>query len=261
MTMGAPSFEDSLVIRLLDHQIVGSDGHFIGKVDDLALREEGDALVAEALMVGPAALAPRYPGVLGRWGWAIWRRLNDPDDPGVVLVPLRDVQDIGSDIVVSDAAREALLASFGMENWLRRHLIGRIPGAKGTHPSAAEVEVPAWAGEDRPEPPERGRAGGTHRLTELLTMVVHDRARTPIGRITDVHGRCADGSDSIRLTRVLIGPRMLGSSLGYSSADQEGPLAVRSVIRAVHRSAHWRDWSDLDEISWAVQAAVLRGDA
>lgn len=255
------TFDDSLVIHLLDHQIVDGDGYFLGKVDDLALREDGGDLVVEALMVGPAALAPRYPGALGRWGWAIWRRLNDPADPGVTLVPLREVLDIGSDVRVSDGARDALLASSGLENWLRRYLVGRIPGAKGTgHPPGEEVEVPSWAATDHPDPPERGRPGRTHRLTELLTMVVHDRGGTPVGRVTDVYGRDAHDSEhahAIRLTRVLVGPRMLGSSLGYSTPEQEGPAVIRWIVRALHRSARWRDWSDIGEISWGRGTAVL----
>lgn len=250
------TFDDSVVIRLLDHQVVDADGRFLGKVDDLALSEDGSDLVVEALMIGPAALAPRYPGVLGRWGWAIWRRLNDPADPGVVLVPAREVLDVGSDIRVTDGARAALLASFGLENWLRRNLIGRIPGAKGAqHPGEA---VPAWAVGQ--EAPERGREGATHRLTELLTMTVHDHAGTPVGRITDVRGRATRHGELIRLTRVLHGPRILGSSLGYSSPEQEGPRIIHWVVRALHRSARWHDWSDLGEISWARNTAELRHD-
>lgn len=64
--MGPVSFDDSAVIRLLDHQIVDADGHHLGKVDDLSLRQEGEDLLIDALMVGPAALAPRYPGLVGR---------------------------------------------------------------------------------------------------------------------------------------------------------------------------------------------------
>lgn len=252
-------FDDSVVIRLLDHQVVDADGRFLGKVDDLALREDGDDLVVEALMIGPAALAPRYPGVLGRWGWAIWRRLNDPADPGVLLVPMREVLDVGSDIRVSDAAREALLASFGLENWLRRNLIGRIPGAKGKqHPSERGEAVPSWA--ERQTPPERGREGATHRLTELLTMTVRNQGGTPVGRITDVHGRAMQHAGLIRLTRVLHGPRLVGSSLGYSSPEQEGPRVIHGVVRALHRSARWREFSDLGEVSWARNTAELRHD-
>lgn len=251
-TTGARTFDGSILIRLLDHQIVDGEGRLIGKVDDLALREDGDELVVEWLMVGPAALAPRYPGVLGRWGWAVWRRLNDPDDPGVVMVPVSEIQEIRSDVVVGEAARDALLASFGLENWLRRNLIGRIPGAKGAdHVSGEDVDPPSWARTERPDVPERARAGGTHRLTELLGMTVHRHDSTPRHCITDLHGQGTPDGAGIRLTKVLVGPRLAGSKLGYSSDEQDGPRAISWIIDRLHRTAHWHEWSDLRSVAWA----------
>lgn len=256
-TTSTRTFDASIPIRLLDHQIVDGDGRLIGKVDDLALREDGDELVVEWLMVGPAALAPRHPGALGRWGWAIWRRLNDPDDPGVVMIPLSQIKEISSEVLVGDAARDALLASFGLESWLRRNLIGRIPGAKGADPVLAEDTAPPWAREERPEVPERGRAGGTHRLTELLAMAVHGHDSSSRGCITDLHGQGTSDGSGIRITKVLVGPRLAGSTLGYSSDEQNGPRAISWVIDRLHRSAHWHDWSDLRSVSWEERSVEM----
>lgn len=162
------AFHDSLVKRLLDHQVVDREGRLLGKVDDLALREDGDGLVVEGLLIGPGALAPRYPGVLGRWGWAIWRRLNHPDDPGVVLVPWREITDLGSAIQVVDRAGAELLASFGLERWLRRHLIGRIPGAKGDG-DQFDDDSPRSGGATTPRPRRPGRAPPTSTPTSVWT--------------------------------------------------------------------------------------------
>ncbi len=248
------SFDDSLVIRLLDHQVVARDGHHLGKVDDLSLRQDGEDLVVEALMIGPAALAPRYPGAMGRWPWAIWRRLNDPDDPGVVLVPLERVVDIGSHVEVDDEARATLLASFGLERWLRRHLISRIPGAKGgghradeRHPGGPTVGRREGEGL---EVAERGSSGPLHRLTELVDMQVRDACDEAIGRVTDVRGVAHDVARGIPVTAVLVGPRLMGSSLGYSSDEQDGPWAISWVVGRLHRTAHWRDRREIASISW-----------
>lgn len=261
MTTGT-HFDSSILIRLLDHQITDDDGRFLGKVDDLALREEGGELVVDALMVGPTALAPRYPGVLGRWGWAIWRRLSDASDPGAVLVPLEEVTGISADVRVTDGARDALLASFGLENWLRKHLVARIPGASGAgHPTSDDVDVPAWAGRERRPVPELGSTGDRHRLTELLRAQVVAADGSVRGRITDVEGRSGSGDDRvgpIRLTRVLVGPRSVGSSLGYSTAEQTGPLAINRLIRTVHRRAEWSDWSAVEDVDWVRGRVLLR---
>ncbi|WP_068263626.1 hypothetical protein [Janibacter limosus] len=252
--MGPVSFDDSAVIRLLDHQIVDADGHHLGKVDDLSLRQEGEDLLIDALMVGPAALAPRYPGLVGRWGWAIWRRLNDADDPGMVLVPLGHIVDMGSDVQVDARTRDVLLSSFGLENWLRRHLIGRIPGPKGgkhlpeeSHPART---TPGDGTGEAAEAPERGSTGPRHRLTELLHMDVVDATGEPVGRVTDVRSHAEDIRDGIALTSVLVGPRLMGSKLGYSSDEQDGPRAISWIIGRMHRSAHWHDLADVAAISW-----------
>jgi sporulation protein YlmC with PRC-barrel domain len=257
--MTVHAFHDSLVKRLLDHQVVDRDGRLLGKVDDLALREDGDGLVVEGLLIGPGALAPRYPGVLGRWGWAIWRRLNHPDDPGVVLVPWREITDLGSAIQVVDRAGAELLASFGLERWLRRHLIGRIPGAKGDG-DQFDDDSP-WTGGRHGPIPQRGSDGDVHRMTELFAMVVIDEGHESGRHITDLEARTAFVGSGPRLTRVLVGPRVVGSSLGYSSDEQDGPRVIRWIIDAVHREAHWHDVADLAEISWSQGQVRLRGEA
>ncbi|WEV77505.1 hypothetical protein O9K63_13010 [Janibacter cremeus] len=256
------AFDTSVVIRLLDHQIVDEDGRFLGKVDDLAVREDGGDLLVEALMVGITALAPRYPGVLGRWGWAMWRRLSDPAASGAVLVPLEEVLEVRSDIVVTTAARDALLTSFGLENWLRKHLIERIPGARGAgHPTSDDAEEPPWAGDEGIPVPEPGSTGERHRLTELLRMAVVDADGRDLGRISDIEGcavtRRRDALGTLRLTRLLVGPRAVGSTLGYSTSEQEGPLVIDRFVGALHRKARWHDWSEIADISWAEGRARL----
>lgn len=68
--------------------------------------------------------------------------------------------------------------------------------------------------------------------------------------VTDLHGQgTADGS-RIRITQVLVGPRTVGSKLGCSSDEQEGPRTISWVIAGLHRTAHWHDWADVRSIAW-----------
>ncbi|QKV73350.1 PRC-barrel domain-containing protein [Amycolatopsis sp. Hca4] len=109
---------------LLDRQIVGEDGTVVGKVDDLELRAEGGTYVVDALLVGPEALADRIGGPIGRLLHHIGRgfRAQAPQ-----RIPMNAVRRIEPTIVVTTAVAQATESP--SEDWLRRHVIGRIPGA------------------------------------------------------------------------------------------------------------------------------------
>ena len=81
----------SLGLRLLDHQILGREQEMVGNVDDVALEERDGRLVAVGLLRGTGAWAQRQPGALGRWGRAIWRRLDPRADPRPLVLPLDHV--------------------------------------------------------------------------------------------------------------------------------------------------------------------------
>jgi sporulation protein YlmC with PRC-barrel domain len=62
--------ELDVALRLLDHQLVGSDEVRCGKVDDVALEPDGGELVVAALLSGPRAQRRRLPAWasrLSRW--------------------------------------------------------------------------------------------------------------------------------------------------------------------------------------------------
>ena len=86
----------ALGLRLLDHQILGREQEMVGNVDDVALEERDGRLVAVGLLRGPGAWAHRQPGALGRWGRAVWRRLDHREDPRPLVLPLDHVLSIGS---------------------------------------------------------------------------------------------------------------------------------------------------------------------
>jgi hypothetical protein len=115
-------------LHLLDRQIVDRDGAPVANVDDLELTERADGrLAVAALLVGPGALGPRIGGRLGRWTVAIWRRLRPDVDPSPGRIDAALVTGTDSAVHLSAAVSELRLD--GLERWLRRYVIDRIPGA------------------------------------------------------------------------------------------------------------------------------------
>jgi hypothetical protein len=115
-------------LHLLDRQIVDRDEAPVANVDDLELTERADGrLAVTALLVGPGALGPRVGGRLGRWTVAIWRRLRPDVDPSPGRIDAALVTGTDSAVHISAAVGELRLD--GLERWLRRYVIGRIPGA------------------------------------------------------------------------------------------------------------------------------------
>lgn len=114
--------------NLLDRQIVDRTGALVGKVDDveLTLPPDGPPLVT-ALLVGQEPLGERLGGRLGAVLAGAARRLRVPGS-APVRIPFETVAEIGPAITLS-IARD-LLTEAPLEEWLRTHLIGRIPGAQ-----------------------------------------------------------------------------------------------------------------------------------
>jgi sporulation protein YlmC with PRC-barrel domain len=109
---------------LLDRQIIGEDGTSVGKVDDLELRRAGDHYVVDALLIGSVALSDRFDG----WLSALLRRLGRWfRTEQIQRIPMSAIRQAEPTIVVTAAvARETYSPA---EEWLRRKVIGRIPGA------------------------------------------------------------------------------------------------------------------------------------
>jgi sporulation protein YlmC with PRC-barrel domain len=117
-------------LRLLDRQLVDKDGLLVGKVDDLEFDDTDDRFrppQLTAILAGPGALAGRLGGPAGRWLAAISSRLRDAGQDGPARVPWGAVDDLGSAVHLR-VGREALKTDVG-EDWVRDHVIGRLPGA------------------------------------------------------------------------------------------------------------------------------------
>jgi hypothetical protein len=117
-------------LELLDHQIVDRDGKLAGKVDDLELTlpQDGGPPFVSAILSGPGALSPRFGGRLGRWIEAAHRRLHPDQDPDPARVSFGVVKRIDEHVELS-ISRDGL-ETMRVEDWVRDHIIGKIPGAE-----------------------------------------------------------------------------------------------------------------------------------
>ncbi len=115
-------------LHLLDRQIVDADGRLAGKVDDLELTwPEGGAPYVTAILAGPGGLASRLGGRLGRLADWFARSLPTAGHEVPARIPFGLVADVGNDVRLSVGKQHLEVAR--MDEWVRDHLIGRIPGA------------------------------------------------------------------------------------------------------------------------------------
>lgn len=114
--------------QLLDRQIVDRDGRLVGKVDDLAFAfdDEGYPYV-DCLLTGQGALGQRVGGLTGRFLLALADRFVESPPVRPVPIPFSLVERVDS--AVRLRCRSADLPPSAVENWLRRNVIERIPGA------------------------------------------------------------------------------------------------------------------------------------
>jgi sporulation protein YlmC with PRC-barrel domain len=123
-------FPDPVLVdfHLLDRQVVDLAGAKIGKVDDVELEiDDAGRPRITALLVGQRALGLRIGGPWGGRLAAVATRLRAEEDPRPLRIPYDHVAHAGSHLTVS--LRREVLTTPPLESWLRRHLIGRIPGA------------------------------------------------------------------------------------------------------------------------------------
>lgn len=230
--------ETDVVLRLLDHQLVGPDGGMLGNVDDLELVREGASWLVTGIMAGPAALSRRMPEPLGRWVYAVWRRMHPATNPTALVVPLEHVTSVDSAVHVDGPAADSLSSGFALELWLREHVVSRLPGADGqAGPRAGEPprRSDAPPALEQPRRPVRAPLEDAHGLSALLGRTVLSYAGTRMGRVCELRclGRPRDEQQGpMEIRWLLYTPRLAGWQLGYSTDPRQGPWAVRSLLRS-----------------------------
>jgi hypothetical protein len=121
--------ELDVALSLLDRQVIDPDERMVCNIDDveLTLPEDGGAPYVTAILAGPAALAPRLGGLLGRWILAVQKRLHPSEEPGPARIDFGVVDEIGTRARISLHREELWVNAF--EAWCRDNVIAKIPGA------------------------------------------------------------------------------------------------------------------------------------
>lgn len=116
------------VIRdVLDKQLVDRKGRPMGKADGIVIEwGEGRQPRLAYIEVGAITLGARLHRRLGKWVEALVKRLSDKESE-CYRIPWSKVVVTGIDITVDVLAETTPVLTF--ERWLRRRVIGRIPGA------------------------------------------------------------------------------------------------------------------------------------
>jgi len=116
-----------LVRDCLDKQLVDRNGHNMGRVDGVVLQlEKGKQPIVAFVEVGPVCQAERLHRSLGRVAKAISRRVGvAQQDP--FRIPWSKLVAAGIEVIADVDAEET--PALAWELWLRKKIIGRIPGA------------------------------------------------------------------------------------------------------------------------------------
>jgi sporulation protein YlmC with PRC-barrel domain len=114
-------------LELLDRQVVTLEGRMVGKIDDLEIDVTADPPVVGAILMGPQAWGPRFPGLFGRFVVSLHKRMHEDPDPQPYRIPASHITDISTAVEV---AHEAPEAERGMGLWVREQFIDRIPGSR-----------------------------------------------------------------------------------------------------------------------------------
>jgi sporulation protein YlmC with PRC-barrel domain len=106
--------------RVLDDDLIDSEGRRCGKVDDIELDgEPGRQTTISAILVGPGAFSGRLPAFLARPARRLWGE-------GMVRVPWDEVEDVTA---VVNLKRRASELGLGRGDDATRSLVDWLPGS------------------------------------------------------------------------------------------------------------------------------------
>ncbi len=118
-----------LVRDILDEQLVDAAGRAIGKVDGIVMELRDDAPPRLlAMEVGLPVLGYRLHPTLGRLLERVNRWMRLPGN-GCARLPFHEMEVRKTEIVLPVGADTT--GALAWEHWLRRHLVGRLPGGRG----------------------------------------------------------------------------------------------------------------------------------
>jgi sporulation protein YlmC with PRC-barrel domain len=88
------------------------------------------------------------------------------------------------------------------------------------------------------------------RASDLLGSRVVDGRGQILGRVIDLrsvqNGPLRGVMCAPRIESLIVSPRRVGSMLGYQRHEQQGPWAIRAIVRGVHRHRIIVPWASVD---------------
>jgi sporulation protein YlmC with PRC-barrel domain len=116
-----------LVRDLLDKRVLDRKGVSLGRVDGIVLElREGRRPVVAAIECGLPTLLRRLHRALVHFAEAL-ERAAGTSDGSPVRIACAKITEVGTDVTVDLEAKET--GALAWEDWVRRHVIGRIPGS------------------------------------------------------------------------------------------------------------------------------------
>ncbi|AZO36819.1 hypothetical protein EOA27_03425 [Mesorhizobium sp. M2A.F.Ca.ET.037.01.1.1] len=117
-----------LLRDILDKQVVDREQVKIGKVDSIVAElTPGKQPSVSAVELGSIALARRLGSAPARWTAKLAARLSGKQQARPHRIAWDKVRDIGVDLEFEIDVRRTRI--FAWQDWLREHVVGRIPGA------------------------------------------------------------------------------------------------------------------------------------
>ena len=207
-------------LHLLDRQVLDVDGRMVCNVDDLELTESaGGELAVTGLLVGPAALWPRFSGRLGRRLREAWFRLGvqyaDRSTP--MYLGLELVEHVGSDVRI------------------RVHRDGVLDRQPRSGPGVVQ-----------------------RRMDDLLGMDVL-REGERLGHVLDVRLEPRRAASRLLVTGLVVGRGNPGSLLGYDRGDFNGPVLVDRVVSWLHRHTVLAPFESVARVDWDAGTVEVTG--
>ena len=249
-------------LRVLDHQIVGSQDELLGNVDNAVLEELDGVLTLTGLVTGPAGLGPRLGGRLDTWVRSIWKRLRPEGDPAPVVIPMAHVLEIGSAIRIDPAAQQVVADAAQLAPGLRYYLISRTPGATGGDDRLAGEPIGATGpveGEPLPRIPRSHPPG--HLVSDLIGATVRGPDGSDLGVVLDLATRAPvpvpHHVGPLVVTTLLVGRRRLGAEMGYATQQDQGPWLIAAPLRAWRRRDRVVLLDDVADVDWRGREVVL----
>jgi hypothetical protein len=198
-----PDGDYDAALHLLDRQVVDVEGRMVGKVDDVELTVDPDgSLVATGLLLGSAALLPRFGGTLGWWLQRRYVQMGDAraDRETPMAIDLDQVADVSSEVHLSVLRRGLLRRRTEGDRGPVRHRLGDLMQMK--------VQVPAGVV-----------------APEAVTLNVLD---VRLSAAPDRPGRQV-------VSALVVGRGGPGGLLGYDRRKEQGPWLVARAVRRLHR--------------------------